>query len=444
MNQEITFELLREYDGNFMSDRGNRIAQKAAVASGPSAVVKDYLKDREDLHEFSISLKQPGITNQKASGRCWMFAGLNFLRYHMIQKFNLKDFELSQNFTLFYDKLEKSNWFLENIMDTFAEPVHSRVLDYLLRDPVGDGGQWDMLRSLIKKYGLVPKSAMPETFSSSNTRVMDRFITMKLREDASLLRKAHKNGAGREKLYEMKKEMLEEIYRILAISLGNPPVSFTFEYRDKDEKFHRDPDLTPKAFYEKYIGIDLDEYISIINAPTEDKPFRRSYTVKYLGNVKEDGGVKYLNLPMEEFKELAVRQLEDGTPVWFGSDVGQFSGREGILDRDAYRYDELFSTKFGMTKAERLDYCDSLMTHAMVLQGVNLDEEGKPNRWRVENSWGKDAGHEGYYVMSDDWFNEFTYQIVIHRKYLNEAQLAEFESEPVMLDPWDPMGSLAK
>lgn len=443
MNEAITKELLEKYRNAFDNDRANRIAQKAAVAQGPAAIVKDYLRDREDLNEFSVSLKQTGVTNQKASGRCWMFAAMNFLRYHMVQKWNLGEFELSQSYPLFYDKLEKSNWFLENILDTLEEPVHSRVLDHLLRDPVGDGGQWDMFASLIRKYGLVPKSAMPESYTSSNTRAMNRYITLKLREDALHLRNAHKNGAERGKLREMKEEMLEEIHRILAVSLGNPPTSFTFEYRDKEGKFHRDTDLTPKSFYEKYIGIDPHEYISIINAPTKDKPFYRSYTVQYLGNVKEDGGVKYLNLPMDEFRELAVRQLEDGSPVWFGCDVGQFSGREGIMDLSAYRYDELFGITFGMNKAERLDYDDSLMTHAMVLQGVNLDETGKPNRWRVENSWGKDSGKDGYYVMTDDWFEQFTYQVVIHKKYLSEEQLAEYEKDPAVLDPWDPMGSLA-
>ena len=232
---------------------------------------------------------------------------------------------------------------------------------------------------------------------------------------------------------------------MLCISLGKPPKTFTFEYRDKDGNFHRDCDLTPKAFYEKYIGVNVNDYISLINAPTEDKPFYRSYSVSYLGNVIEGRPVKYVNLPIEELKKAAIAQMKDGEPVWFGCDVGKRSSRDGgIMDTELYDLDHLFDTTFGMTKGERLDYGQSLMTHAMVFQGVNLDENGNPNRWRVENSWGEDAGKDGYYVMSDRWFDEYTYQIVVNKKYLPKEVLDVYESEPIMLEPWDPMGSLAK
>ena len=270
------------------------------------------------------------------------------------------------------------------------------------------------------------------------------WVTEKLREDACRLRSAYTAGAKREELAARKEEMLGEIYRILCICLGEPPKSFDFEVEDKDGKYIRDCGLTPQAFFEKYVGLNLDDYISIINAPTADKPYHRSYSVKFLGSVKEGRPVRYLNLEIGELKKAAIAQMKDGSPVWFGCDVGKCSTRDGgVMDTNIYKLEELLGVKFGMDKAERLDYGESLMTHAMVFQGVNLDEDGKPNRWRVENSWGEEPGEKGYYVMSDDWFDEYMYQIVVDKKYLPEELVAEYETEPIMLEPWDPMGSLA-
>ena len=373
-----------------------------------------------------------------------MFAALNTLRYQVMKKYNLKTFELSQAYLFFWDKLEKSNYFLESILDTLDEPANGRLVSYLLMAPVNDGGQWDMLCNLIEKYGVVPKTAYPESKASSGSREMDMTLTEKLREDACILRKLHKEGAGLDELRARKTRMLGEIYRLLCICLGEPPKTFTFEYRDKDNNFHREEGLTPKSFFEKYVGVDLSDYVSLINAPTEDKPYGRSYTVQYLGNVKEGSAVRYLNLPIEELKKAAIAQMKDGQPVWFGCDVGKHSERDsGIMDLDIRGLEDLLDTRFTMTKAERLDYGQSLMTHAMVFQGVNLDENGKPNRWRVENSWGKEPGKDGYYLMTDRWFDEYMYQVVVNKKYLTAEQIAAYEAEPIALEPWDPMGSLA-
>jgi len=373
-----------------------------------------------------------------------MFAALNTLRYQVMKKYNLKTFELSQAYLFFWDKLEKSNYFLESILDTLDEPANGRLVSYLLTAPVNDGGQWDMLCNLIEKYGVVPKTAYPESKASSGSREMDMTLTEKLREDACILRKLHKEGAGLDELRARKTRMLGEIYRLLCICLGEPPKTFTFEYRDKDNNFHREEGLTPKSFFEKYVGVDLSDYVSLINAPTEDKPYGRSYTVQYLGNVKEGSAVRYLNLPIEELKKAAIAQMKDGQPVWFGCDVGKHSERDsGIMDLDIRGLEDLLDTRFTMTKAERLDYGQSLMTHAMVFQGVNLDENGKPNRWRVENSWGKEPGKDGYYLMTDRWFDEYMYQVVVNKKYLTAEQIAAYEAEPIALEPWDPMGSLA-
>lgn len=445
MNTTISPEALCSLEQKFDQNPVHTVAMNAVYTNGINACARNYPVDREITHDYSISLTQGKITNQKKSGRCWMFAALNCLRFALMKKCNLETFELSQSYTLFYDKLEKSNYFLESILNTLDEKTSSRLIAHLLSSPLGDGGQWDMLCSLVNKYGLVPKSAMPESYSSSATSEMCSYMTEKLREFACILRRAHKDGESMEQLRARKEEMMQTIYNMLCISLGKPPKAFTFEYRDKDGNFHRDCDLTPKAFYEKYIGVNVNDYISLINAPTEDKPFYRSYSVSYLGNVIEGRPVKYVNLPIEELKKAAIAQMKDGEPVWFGCDVGKRSSRDGgIMDTELYDLDHLFDTTFGMTKGERLDYGQSLMTHAMVFQGVNLDENGNPNRWRVENSWGEDAGKDGYYVMSDRWFDEYTYQIVVNKKYLPKEVLDVYESEPIMLEPWDPMGSLAK
>lgn len=445
MKQEVQFQDLQQFETNFDASRANAVAMCAVTGNGVKNSAQNQKAIRETVHEFSINLEQGDITNQKKSGRCWMFAALNCLRFHMIHTMNLKTFELSQNYTLFYDKLEKSNYFLESILETLDEPTEGRLVSYLLTAPLNDGGQWDMFCNLVNKYGLVPKSAMPETACSSETREMARTMTTKLREFACILRREHQAGKSMEELREMKDSMMDTVYRMLCICLGKPPKTFDFEVTDKDGNFHRDLGLTPQEFYKKYIGMNLDDYVSLINAPTKDKPFGKSYSVQFLGNVKEGHCVRYLNLDIEELKKAAIAQLKDGEPVWFGSDVGQSSSRDGgLLDTNVYCTDLLFDTTFGMTKAERLDYGESLMTHAMVLMGVNLDENGKPNRWRVENSWGKEPGKDGYYVMTDEWFNEFTYQIVVNKKYLTEEQVKAYESEPIMLQPWDPMGSLAE
>lgn len=444
MNTTISPEALCSLEQKFDQNPVHTVAMNAVYTNGINACARNYPVDRQVTHDYSISLTQGKITNQKKSGRCWMFAALNCLRFALMKKCNLETFELSQSYTLFYDKLEKSNYFLESILDTLDEPANGRLVSYLLMAPVNDGGQWDMLCNLIEKYGVVPKTAYPESKASSGSREMDMTLTEKLREDACILRKLHKEGKGLDELRARKTRMLGEIYRLLCICLGEPPKTFTFEYRDKNNNFHREEGLTPKSFFEKYVGVDLSDYVSLINAPTEDKPYGRSYTVQYLGNVKEGSAVRYLNLPIEELKKAAIAQMKDGQPVWFGCDVGKHSERDsGIMDLDIRGLEDLLDTRFTMTKAERLDYGQSLMTHAMVFQGVNLDENGKPNRWRVENSWGKEPGKDGYYLMTDRWFDEYMYQVVVNKKYLTAEQIAAYEAEPIALEPWDPMGSLA-
>ncbi|BBM19285.1 aminopeptidase C [Enterococcus avium] len=417
--------------------------QRSVVKNGIRASAENIQTHVENTPVFSIDLATGKVANQKQSGRCWMFAALNTFRHKMLTTFQLKDFELSQNYTFFWDKYEKANYFYENILKTAEQPTSSREVAFLLQTPQQDGGQWDMIVSLFQKYGVVPKSVMPESSNSSNSRDLNNYLNKLLRKHAVLLRQMAAEEATDEEIQANREAMLQEVYNLLAISLGTPPDNFDFEYRDDEKNYHLDQALTPQSFYEKYVGVNLDDYVSIINAPTEDKPFMKSYTVDMLGNVVGDKPVKYLNLEMDEFKALAVRQLEQGESVWFGCDVGQSSTRDsGIMALDAYDVDDLFDVDLTMTKAERLDYGESMMTHAMVLTGVDLiDDQAK--KWKVENSWGEKVGEKGFFVMSDEWMDEYTYQIVVRKEFLTQEQLTAFEAEPTVLAPWDPMGALA-
>lgn len=438
--REINRSMLDTFSRDFHADPNNAVRRNAVIKNGLMAAAENRQEIIDNPMIFSVELESGKITDQKASGRCWLFAALNTMRYEIMRKLNLETLELSQNYQMFWDKMEKANFFLESIIKTAQEDVDSRLVKHLLDSPMQDGGQWDMYCAIADKYGCVPKEVMPETYHSSNTGMMVRLLTRKLREDAVLLREAVRAGKD---TGAMRGEMLGEIYRMLVICLGEPPRSFTFEYRDKDKVFHRDADITPKQFFEKYVGLDLNDYISVINAPTQDKPYGKTFTVDYLGNVAGGRQVKYLNLPSAEMKRLAIAQLQDGNPVWFGCDVGKLLMREtGIMGMHTFGYEELLGVRFGMDKAQRLDYSESSMTHAMVFLGVNL-ADGKPNRWKVENSWGKKSGQHGYYIMTDEWFDEYNYQIVINRKYLTDEQRAAWEQEPIVLKPWDPMGSLA-
>lgn len=444
---EISKEFLKKLKDEFESCRTNRIAQRAATNTGLLEASVDRFEDKinQNRHTFNINLKETEVRNQKKSGRCWMFASLNLMEYKLCQKNNLKEFELSQNYTLFYDKLERSHYFLQSIVKTFDQDVHGRLVSHLLTDPMGDGGQWDMLKNIVKKYGIVPKYSMPETENSSNTSSMDSYLTKMLRMFAKDLRNAHENGKSDEEIQKIIEEDMKAIYRTLCICLGTPPSKIDFEARDKDDKFISHKNLGPNEFFDKFVGMNLDDYISVINAPTKDKPYYKSYTVKYLGNVVEGDIVRYVNVPIEEMKKMVLKQLQSGEPVWFGCDVGQNFYRQGSrLDLESLRVDELLGVDFKFNKEERLDYKESLMTHAMVFMGCDYDEEkDKINRYRVENSWGKDAGYNGFLVMSDEWFNEYMYQVLINKKNISQEIVEAYESKPTELEPWDPMGSLA-
>jgi len=441
LEQDFTDKLYAAYEANpKFAAMENAISHNGLLTS-----LEKRSSAVENTPVFSLDLTKDKVSDQKASGRCWMFAALNTFRHKMIAGFQLEDFELSQAHTFFWDKYEKSNWFLEQVIATADQELTSRKVKFLLDTPQQDGGQWDMVVALFEKYGVVPKSVYPESISSSNSRELNQILNKLLRQDAQILRELVSEGANSAELQAKKEELLQEVFNFLAMNLGLPPRQFDFSYRDKDNHFHSESGLTPLTFYQKYVDLKLEDYVSIINAPTADKPYGRSYTVEMLGNVVGSKPVRYLNVEMDRLKELAIAQMQAGETVWFGSDVAQSSNRKaGVMAEGMHDFTASMDIRLTQDKAGRLDYSESLMTHAMVLTGVDLDENGRAKKWKVENSWGEKVGNKGYFVASDAWMGEYTYQIVVRKEFLTAAELAAYEAEPLVLAPWDPMGALAK
>ena len=444
MRENITLPNIRKFNKSFNSSTSNQLARNALIQNDINKVAVHWENFSKINHIFSNTIsKQLPVTNQKSSGRCWGFAGLNLLRLEIVKNYNLSNFEFSQNYFMFWDKLEKANYFLENILKTLDQNYDSRLMMHLLQAPVQDGGQWDMFVNLIEKYGLVPKSVMPETNHSSKSSMMNYFLTHKLRECAFILRKSKKPRTTIKQLRSKKEEMMSVIYSLLCMFLGNPPIKFDWSIKDKNNKFTRFNNVDPLDFYRKFTKVKLKNKVCLINAPMSNKKMNELYTIDFLGNVVGGNIIKYANVEINELKKAAIKSIKNDEAVWFGCDVGKMFNRElGIMDMDLYDYEKLFDTKFKMNKASRLEYGDSAMTHAMLFTGVDL-KRNTPRKWRVENSWGDKNGDKGYYLMSDSWFDEYNYEVVVDKKYLSNKSLEIFNREPHNLEPWDPMGALA-
>lgn len=433
----------------------HRLMQNAVTRAALDDVALDRQVVTSTDHTFSHVLDDWAVTSQKKSGRCWMFAGLNLLRVGAMKKMNLQKFEFSQNYTFFWDKLERANYFLEQILLTTDRELDDRVVAYLLDRPLDDGGQWNMFVNVVKKYGLVPQAAMPESESSSNTPRMNANLKTLLREGAATLRDLVAGGANREAIEASKQAVMASMYRVLAIHLGTPPTEFDWRWNDKDKKFHHDGTMTPREFAEKYCTIDLDDYICLVHDPRPSSPVGKAFTVAHLGNVigadgggasGGDGGVRYVNVDIELMKDATRRSItERGEPVWMGCDVGKMMHRElGLWDAKLFDYAGVYNVEFAHGKADRLRYHQTLMTHAMMFTGVDAPATGdKPRRWRVENSWGAENGVKGFYTMNDSWFDEHMFEVAVHKDLLPADVISAAQSEPVVLPPWDPMGSLA-
>ena len=384
---------------------------------------------------FSHQVKTKGITNQLSSGRCWLFTGLNVLRAKMIDKYDLPEMVFSHNYLSFHDLLEKSNLFLQAIIDTKNEAIESRQVEWLLKNPIGDGGQFTGVSNLIMKYGVVPKSAMPETYQSNNTDDMRTILKLKLREYALVLRaeKSEKSALA------LKTQMLTEIYRILAECVGVPPTEFEWTRYDKDGKPVSTKTYTPKSFYNEYIGADLENnYVMVMNDPSRE--YYKVYEIDLDRHVYDGENWLYVNLPIEKIKEMAISSIKDNTAMYFSCDVRKFWNKDkGTLDLNNTDYASLFRTSFPMNKKERIQTFASGSTHAMTLIAVDLDEQGTPKKWMVENSWGDKSGYKGNLIMTDEWFNEYMFRLVVEKKYVPADVMELLKQKPIMLPAWDPM-----
>ena len=434
-------------DGGISADMLSRIS-KSYTGSAEQKAIRNALATNSiaalavnsenlamiDTH-FSDRVKTKGITNQLSSGRCWLFTGLNVLRARMIDKYDLPAMEFSQNYNSFYDLLEKSNLFLQAIIDTRSLPMDDRKVDWLIKNPIGDGGQFTGVSNLIMKYGVVPKEAMPETYQSNNTSGMLNILRQKLREYALELRamKPAETAARKE-------AMLSEVYRILAECVGVPPTSFEWTRYDKAGNVVSKKTYTPKSFYDEYIGEDLEgNYIMVMNDPSRE--YGKVYEIEYDRHVYDGENWVYLNLPIERIKEMAIASIKDNTAMYFSCDVGKFSNRStGVLDINSFDYESLFRTTLPMDKKQRIQTYSSLSSHAMTLIAVDIDPEtGKTKKWMVENSWGPSSGYQGNMIMTDEWFNEYMFRLVVEKKYVPADIMKMLDQKPIMLPSWDPM-----
>ncbi len=441
---ELTTDKLTNLRKDFESNPGYRLIQNAITKTTVDNIALNRSAVIGSDHSFSHKLDDWKATEQKSSGRCWIFAATNLLRVGAMKKMKLKDFEFSQNHVLFWDKFEKANHFLEAIIETAERQVDDRTVSFLLQQPISDGGQWNMFVNVVKKHGLVPKAAMPESESSSNTGSMNKILVTKLRQAAKTLRNMHGDGASQNDLRHAKEDILKVIYRILCIHLGSPPARFEWQWTDKDNKFHRDPEMTPLQFADKYVTIPLEDYVCLVHDPRSTSPTGRTFTVEYLGNVVGGTMVKYLNVEIELMKKMALKTIQAGEPVWFGCDCGKMASRElGVWDAEMFDYESVYDTTLDLDKESRLLYGESAMNHAMLFTGVDV-VKGKPRRWRVENSWGDKTGKSGFFLMTDQWFDEHMFEVAARKSALPPKLQAASEKPPIVLPPWDPMGSLAR
>ncbi len=446
----VTTPAFARTEGGIDSDMLSRLkasyqptgAQKAIRNALNAADLDKLARNAENLGNFDTSFSHKvssnGITNQKQSGRCWLFTGLNVLRSQIMAKQDLKELELSQNYNFFFDQLEKSNLFLQAIIDTADKPMDDETVDWLFAHPLSDGGQFTGLSDNLMKYGIVPSSVMVETYSSNNTSKINRLISLKLREYGLKLRDMKKDGADARKLDAAKEEMLGTVYRMLALSLGEPPTEFTWTRRNKNGDVVSTKTYTPQEFYREMAGNNLrDGYVMLMNDPS--RPYHKLYEIDYDRHVYDGKNWTYINLPLEEIKAMAIESIKDSTMMYFSCDVGKFLDRErGYLDVDNYNYGDIFDTDFPMNKADRIRTHASASSHAMTLMAVDLDDNGRPRKWMVENSWGPGA-NDGHLIMSDRWFDEYMFRLVVDRKYVPASILEILKQKPVRLPAWDPL-----
>lgn len=430
----------------FKAGLGDPVVIRATRNALADHRMKDLATDRETRiaqnEFFSHKIDVNGITNQQSSGRCWLFAGLNILRPRMIEEFDLVEFEFSQNYLFFYDKMEKANLFLNQVIEWRDRDSNDRELTWLLQHPIGDGGQWNMVVDLVEKYGLVTMYAMPETYASSHTGDLNDVLSKRLRKAAAAIITGSKTGLSVEGADQIRADALQDIYRVLVLTLGEPPQSFTWQYEDEEGDISKPVSYTPVEFAQKVVQTDLDDYVYLLTNPLQN--YYQTYEISLDRDMFEKPDMFVLNVPMEDLKQVTLQSVLNDAPVWFGCDVGQeHLGDDGAMVLGIYDFKSLLGVDVSLTRSEQLLFRESIPTHAMVFVGVDV-VNGKPRQWLVENSWGTDRGRDGYWTMTDAWFDQYLYGSIVHQKYITRAMKSALSTAPVTLPPWDPMYLMIK
>lgn len=447
-SKRVTTQDLERMSAGFADDPAAQLAQNAVTRTPVNDVAVDHRIIATTTRSMSIRLDDWKVTNQQKSGRCWLFAALNLLRADARRSLNVKDFEFSQNYPMYFDKLERANYYLQSVIETARLPPDSRIVGFLNETLMGDGGQWNMATSLFKKYGAVPKEAMPETQSSADTGQLNARLKTLLRKASLELRAAAADGAAEARLDSVVERVMSQVHRVLSIHLGTPPTSVDWQWIDDAQQFTRVGKLSPQEFLAKYTQLNLDDFICLLDDPRREHPKGGTLTVQYLGNVAGGDRTLYLNVDIHVMKDSARAALAQGNPVWFGCDVApQMLRAEGLWDSRLFDYDGVYGLDFALDKEQRVNSGESAMTHAMLFTGVDVlaDQDGKTTRrWRVENSWGEESGDKGFYTMNDSWFDEYVFEVVVDKNTLSPELQAALAAEPLVLPAWDPMGALAR
>lgn len=441
-SQNIDTKTIEQIRNNYktLSEKDKAVRNALSANDIKTIALNRDIAGKED-HNFKYRVKVTGITDQKSSGRCWMFTGLNSLRPLIIESQDLSSFEFSTNYLYFYDMLEKSNLFLEANLKYSENSMDDKTVEWLFKNPIGDGGVWNSFANIVEKYGVVPKSVMPETYHSENTSWLNRLLSRKLREYALELRSMKNSKQTLTQIQTKKFEMLSEIYRTLVLFLGEPPVEFTYRFVDKNKSIGEYKTYTPQSFFkEMFPSYKSDDYVMLMNDPSRD--YYKVYEIEYDRNVLEGKNWKYLNLPSDEIKTFALASIKNNEAMYASCDVGkQINRTEGTLDVNNYDFESLLGIKFGMNKSDRIKTYDSGSSHAMLLIAVDTDTNDKPIKWQFENSWGASYGNNGYLTFTDEWFNEYMFRVVVNKKFIDAKTLNIFEQKPIILPPWDPMFS---
>ena len=436
----ISPQMLQQIQRSQQASPADKAIRNAIAANNIDVLAKNHDNAKALDTYFSHETKKQSITDQKSSGRCWMFSGLNVLRANFAQRADSMTVKFSQDYLFFWDQLEKANLMLQGVIDTGEKPIDDQRVQFFFHHPLSDGGTFCGVADLAEKYGLVPREVMPETYSSNNTSKMRALMASKLREYGLQLREMVAQGKKAKDLQAAKTQMLATVYRMLTLTLGEPVKEFSYAFKGKKGKPMTAPKTyTPMSFYQEVVGDKLNgTFIMVMNDPR--RPYYKTYEVEYDRHTYDGHNWKYLNLPMDDIEEMAIASIKDGRKLYSSYDVGKMLDRKrGYADTENFDYESLFGVTFGMDKAQRIATFDSGSTHAMTLTAVDLDENGKARKWKVENSWGSDWGQDGCLIMTDRWFREYMFRLVVNKKYVSDKLLKDYEQKPIMVMPEDPL-----